>query len=71
MPKNPAVKQAYNRKKDRFDITPKHWSLEKKSLRTGLLETLLAALDAKSKDKKRERRVTGPVKETRIEEVGD
>jgi hypothetical protein len=69
--KKPAIEHEYNRKKDRFDITLKRFSLKKKWLRTELLDSLVAALDKKSVRHKRGRGVKDPIRETRIEEVGD
>ena len=69
MPKKSAVEHSYNRKKDRFDIRLKRFSLKKKRLRSELLDNLLAMLDEKSGGRKHKAR--GPIKQTRIEEVGD
>ena len=71
MSKKPTVKHEYNRGKDRFKIRLKHFSLKKKWLRTELLDTLLGTLDKKSVRKKGGRHVKDPIKNTRIEEVGD
>jgi hypothetical protein len=71
MSKKPVVQHDYNSKKDRFDIRLKHFSLEKKWLRRELLDTLLQTLDRKSTRKKRGRHVKDPIKETRLEQVGD
>jgi hypothetical protein len=71
MSKKPAVEHGYNRKKDRFEITLKRFSLKKKSLRRELVGTLLGALDKKSARHKPGRHVKDPIKNTRIEEVGD
>ena len=70
MPKKPAIKHEYNQKKDRFDITIKHYSLEKKWLRAELVDALLGMLDKNpSRDGRRPR--VKDVENTRIEEVGD
>jgi len=71
MSKKPAVKHGYNREKDRFEITLKRFSLKKKWLRTELIDTLLGMLDKNSVRKKGGRHVKDPIKNTRIEEVGD
>jgi hypothetical protein len=71
MSKKPAVKRGYNQKKDRFEITLKRFSLKKKWLRTELIDTLLRAFDKKSVRRKRGKHVKDPIKNTRIEEVGD
>jgi hypothetical protein len=71
MSKKPAVKHGYNQKKDRFEITLKRFSLKKKWLRTELIDTLLGALDKKSVRHKSGQHVKDPIKNTRIEEIGD
>jgi hypothetical protein len=71
MSKKPAVKHGYNRKTDRFEITLKRFSLKKKRSRTDLIDTLLGALDKKSMRRKGGKHVKDPIKNTRIEEVGD
>jgi hypothetical protein len=69
MSAKPVVQHSYNRKKDRFDIRLKRFSLKKKWLRSELVDDLLAVLDKKSTRRKHKDR--DPIKETRIEEVGD
>jgi len=69
--KKPAIEHEYNRKKDRFEITLKRFSLNKKWLRTELVDSLTATLDKKLVRRKRGRDVKDPIKNTRIEEVGD
>jgi hypothetical protein len=69
MSAKPRVQHSYNRRKDRFEIRLKRFSLKKKWVRSELLDNLLATLDKKSV--RRRRKVTDPIKETRIEEVGD
>lgn len=71
MSKKPALEHAYNRKKDRFEITLKRFSLKKKWLRRELIDSVLGTLDKKSVRHKRGRHVDDPIKNTRIEEVGD
>ena len=70
MAKKSAIEHSYSRKKDRFDIRLKRFSLKKKRRRSELLDNLLAALDERSKGRKR-KHGGGPIKRTRIEEVGD
>ena len=70
MSAKPVVQHSYNRKKDRFDIRLKRFSLKKKWVRSELLDSLLATLDKKSIRTKR-KVAKDPIKETRIEEVGD
>ena len=71
MSKKPKVEHGYNRKKDRFEATLKRFTLKKKWLRTELIDALLGTLDKKSVRQKRGRHVKDPIKNTRIEEVGD
>jgi hypothetical protein len=71
MSKEPAIRHDYDRKKDRFEITLKHFDLKKKWLRREVVDTILATLDKKSVRKKRGNRVKDPIKKTRLEEVGD
>jgi len=70
MPKKPGIEHSYNRKKDRFVIRLKRFSLKKKRLRSDLLDNLLARLGEGSKGRKR-KHLRDPIKRTRIEEVGD
>jgi hypothetical protein len=44
MSKKPSVQQEYDAKKDRLDITIKHYSLKKKSERKDLMKHLLQSL---------------------------
>jgi hypothetical protein len=71
MSKKPAIKHGYDRKKDRFEITLKRFSLKKKWLRSELVDAILGVLDKKSVRHKRGRHVEDPIKNTRLEEVGD
>jgi hypothetical protein len=71
MSAKPLVQHSYNRKKDRFDIRLKRFSLKKKWVRSELLDNLLAALDKKSVRRRRKSGAKDPIKQTRIEEVGD
>jgi len=71
MSKKPTIKHDYDQKKDRFEITLKRFSLKKKWLRTELIDALQGTLDKKSVRHKRGRHVEDPIKNTRLEEVGD
>jgi hypothetical protein len=71
MSKKPTVRHDYDRKKDRFDITLKRFDLGKKWVRRELVDTILQTLDNKAVRKKRGSRVKDPIKNTRLEEVGD
>ena len=71
MSKKPIVRHEYKSKKDRFDISLRHFDLEKKWLRRELLDTILQTLDKKSVRSKRGRRVKDPIKDTRLQEIGD
>ena len=71
MSKKPTIKHDYDAKKDRLEITLKRFSLKKKWLRTELIDALQTTLDKKSVRHKRGRKVTDPIKNTRLEEVGD
>jgi lysyl-tRNA synthetase class II len=71
MPKKPAIEHDYDRKKDRFKITMKHFDLEKKWLRRELVDALTQTLDKKSVRKKRGNKVKDLIKNTRLEQVGD
>jgi hypothetical protein len=69
--KKPTIKHDYDRKKDRFEIMLKHFSLKKKRLRTELIDALHGTLDKKSGRHKHGRHGDHPIKNTRLEEVGD
>lgn len=71
MSKKPKIVHDYDRKKDRLEITLKHFDLEKKWLRRELIDTITQTLDKKSVRKKRGRKVKDPIKNTQLEEVGD
>lgn len=71
MSKKPSVEHKYNHKKDRFEIRLKHFSLEKKWLRSELVDSLVAMVDKKSRHHKRGKHAEDPIKNTRLEEVGD
>ena len=71
MSKKSSVEHTYHPKKDRFEIKLKHFSLKKKRLRSELVDSLVATLDKKSKHHKHGQHVDDPIKNTRLEEVGD
>lgn len=81
MSKEPSVSHDYHAKKDRFEITIKHYALKKKGDREALITRLLHQLEkgagvakahAKARAKhKRKDLPKGPVKENRIPQVGD
>jgi hypothetical protein len=71
MSKMPSVQHEYHPKRDRLDISIKHYSLEKKSEREDLLKHLLRKLTAGADPARKLKRAKNPWKETRIPEVGD
>jgi len=74
MSKKPSVQHEYDAKKDRLEITIKHYSLKKKSERKDLMKHLLQNLEEGAgfaKKAKRGKRPKNPWKETKIPEVGD
>ena len=72
MSKKPSVKSEYHGKKDRLEITIKHFGL-KKSERKELVKQLEQDLKRGADDggKARGRRPENPYKQTKIPEVGD
>ena len=70
MSKKPAIDHDYNHDKDRFEITVKRFDLKKKRRRRELIDIIFQALDPKSR-KRRGHRVKDPIRNTRLEEVGD
>ncbi len=71
MSKRPSVQHEYHPKRDRLEITIKHYSLKKKSEREDLVMHLLQRLQEDAGLAKKLKRVKNPWKETRIPEVGD
>ncbi|MDA9526661.1 hypothetical protein XI06_41495 [Bradyrhizobium sp. CCBAU 11434] len=71
MSKRPSIQHEYHPKRDRLEITIKHYSLEKKSEREDLVEHLLKRLKRGAGLAKKLKRAKNPWKETRIPEVGD
>jgi hypothetical protein len=71
MSKKPSVQHEYDRKKDRLEITIKHYSLKKKSERKDLIKHLLQRLEGGAGLAKQGKRLKSPWKETKIPEVGD
>ena len=72
MSKKPSVQQEYDAKKDRLEITIKHYSLKKKSERKDLMKHLLQSLEGGAGlAKKRGELPKNPWKETKIPVGGD
>ena len=74
MSKKPSVQHKYDAKKDRLEITIKHYSLKKKSERKDLMTHLLQGLEEGAglgKRAKRGTRSKNPWKQTKIPEIGD
>ena len=71
MSKRPSIQHEYHPKRDRLEITIKHYSLKKKSEREDLVKYLLQRLIGGTNLAKKLKRAKNPWKETRIPEVGD
>jgi len=72
MSKKPSVQQEYDAKKNRLEITIKHYSLKKKSERKDLMKHLLQSLEGGAGlAKKRGKLPKNPWKETKIPVGGD
>jgi hypothetical protein len=74
MSKKPSVEHEYDKKKDRLEITIKHYSLKKKSERKDLMKHLLRRLESGADIDKKGKRGKGqkdPWKQTKIPEIGD
>jgi hypothetical protein len=78
MSKEPSVQYEYHAKKDRLEITIKHYSLKKKSERKDLMKHLLQRLEggaglAKAIENKAKqgKLPKNPWKETKLPPVGD
>jgi hypothetical protein len=71
MSKKPSVQHEYEKKKDRLEITIKHYSLKKKSERKDLMKHLLQGLEGGAGLAEQGKRPKNPWKETKIPEVGD
>lgn len=75
--KKPSVENKYHPKKDRLEISIKHYRLKKKTDREDLIKHLLRGLEADSssstsaKNKKGKERDKSPIKETKLPLVGD
>jgi hypothetical protein len=78
--KKPSVDHDYRPKKDRLEITIKHYALEKKSDREGLIKHILHRLEkspaqakatAKKAKKKPGKPPKSPIKGSRLAQVGD
>ena len=68
MTKKPSVQSEYHAKKDRLEITIKHYSLKKKSERKDLMKHLLQRLEAGAGEAKRGSKPKNPWKETKFQE---
>ncbi len=68
MSKKPSVEHEWHPKKDRLDISIKHYALKKKSKREHLIQQILAGLESKKLSKGKGK---GPLKETKLPQVGD
>jgi hypothetical protein len=78
MSKEPAVRHKYHAKKDRLEITIKHYVLKRKADREKLIGHLLRQLEkspalAKANAKKRAQKnlPKNPTKESKLVQVGD
>ena len=80
MSKKPSVDQDYHPKKDRLDISIKHYALKKKSDRENLMKHILRRLEkspalakatVKNAKAKRGKLPKSPIKRSRLVEVGD
>jgi hypothetical protein len=72
MSKKPSVQHEYDAKKDRLEITIKHYSLKKKSERKDVMKHLHQRLEGGAGlAKKRGKRLKNPWKQTKIPEIGD
>ena len=78
MSKKPSVQNDYHAKKDRLEITIKHYALKKRSDREDLLMHLLRWLEgspglakATEKKAKKDKLPKTPWKETKLPPVGD
>ena len=80
MSKKPSLDHDYHPKKDRLEITIKHYALDKKSDREGLIKHILHRLEkspalAKATVKKAKKKPgklpKSPIKGSRLVEVGD
>ena len=80
MSKKPSVDHDYHAKKDRLEITIKHYALEKKSDREDLIKHLLRRLEkspalakatVKKAKAKKDKLPKSPIKGSRLVQVGD
>lgn len=78
MSKEPSLRHEYHAKKDRLEITIKHYALKKKSDREDLIRHLSSRLEkgpalarADAKRAKGHKLPKGPMKETRLVQIGD
>jgi hypothetical protein len=78
MSKAPSVHHEYHSKKDRLEITIKHYALNKKSDRENFMKHVLHRLEkgpglatASAKKAKHQKLPKSPMKENKLEQVGD
>jgi hypothetical protein len=78
MSKAPSVHHEYHLKRDRLEITIKHYALEKQSDREDFMKHVLHRLEkgpafakATAKKAKHQKLPKSPMKETKLEQVGD
>jgi hypothetical protein len=78
MSKEPSIRHDYDAKKDRLEITIKHYGLDKKSDRAHLVKHLMHALEkgkglarANAKPAKDKKRPKQPMKDSKLIQVGD
>ena len=67
-----SIQHEYDAKKDRLEITIKHYSLKKRSERKNVMKHLLQRLEGGAGlTKKQGKRLKTPLKQTKIPEIGD
>ena len=78
MSKEPSVSHKYHAKKDRLDITIKHYVLKKRADRENLIKHVLHSLEkgpalakANAKNAKKQKLPKNPTKESKLVQVGD
>lgn len=78
MSKEPSVRHKYHAKKDRLEITIKHYALKKSADRDDLIKHLLHRLEkrpalakANAKKAKQQKLPKNPTKESKLVQIGD
>jgi hypothetical protein len=78
MSKEPSVRHKYHAKKDRLDITIKHYALKQKADRESLIKHILHSLEkrpalakATGKNAEKQKLPKNPTKESKLVQVGD